>query len=63
MKARQPLSVISKARMTTKIEMVIGDLRSLHKLAIDHGAQKNLKRAIILTENVLRIYQRQQPQN
>ncbi len=51
------LAVISNARMQTKIEGAIALLQSLHKMAVDSGARKNLKRAIISTQNALRIYE------
>ncbi len=52
------LAIISKARMVTKLELVIGELRALHKLAVDPSVQKNLKRAITSTQNALQTCQR-----
>ena len=54
---RPGLAIIRKTRMSAKFDDVIGRLRSLHGLAIDNGAQKNLKRAIVSTENAARVYQ------
>ena len=51
------LAVISKTRMEARIESVIGQLRSLHGMAVDKSARKNLRRALTSTENALRVYE------
>lgn len=43
--------------MECKIEDVVERLRALHVIAVDKSAQKNLKRAMISTQNALRVYQ------
>ena len=53
----QTLAVISKTRMEARIESVIGQLRSLHGMAVDKSARKNLRRALTSTENALRTYE------
>jgi hypothetical protein len=44
--------------MAAKFDSVLGALGFLHKMAMDDGARKNLKRAIISTENAARVYRR-----
>jgi len=51
------LAVISKTRMVPKLEAVIEQLRSLHGMAVDKSARKNLKRALISTQNALKVYE------
>ena len=51
------LAVISKTRMVTRLESVIGQVRSLHGMAIDKSARKNLRRAITSLENTARVYE------
>lgn len=43
--------------MELQIEDVLGRLRALHAMALDKSARKNLKRAVISTQNALQVYQ------
>ena len=51
------LAIISKTRMTAMLDRTIADVRSLHGMAVDKSARKNLRRALTSLENTARVYE------
>ncbi|KKL19242.1 hypothetical protein LCGC14_2467410, partial [marine sediment metagenome] len=45
------LAIISKTRMMAMLDKTIADVRSLHGMAVDKSARKNLRRALTSLEN------------